>query len=79
MVTCRMFGHRYRFRSEGRTLVWECERGCGAGGTKDYPSAERAARYSAAFDRDDSESLGRRAPLIGLLPLRLWRKFKDRA
>ncbi|RBP67210.1 hypothetical protein DFO66_102263 [Brevibacterium sanguinis] len=59
-------------------MVWECERGCGTSGSKTYPSPEHATRYSAALDRDDSESLGRRAPLIGLLPLRLWRKYRDR-
>lgn len=54
-------------------MTWECSRSCGAGGAKTYDSPERAARYAAAFDRDGSESLGRRAPLLGLLPLRLWR------
>jgi hypothetical protein len=64
-------GHRYRFRAESETMVWECQRGCGAGGRKRYGSAADASRYAAALDREDSEDLGRRAPLIGLLPLRL--------
>lgn len=64
-----------RFRSQGRVLRWECERGCGAGGSKTYDSAESARRYAAAFDREDRHDLGKRAPLIGLLPLRLLRKF----
>jgi hypothetical protein len=78
MLMCRLFGHRLAFRSEGTRMVWECERGCGAGGSKDYPSAADAQRYAAAFDRRDSDDLGRRAPLFGLLPLRLWRWLRDR-
>lgn len=60
-------------------MHWECERGCGAGGSKRYRSANDARRYAAAFDSADRDDLGRRAPL-GLLPLRLaravgiWRK-----
>ncbi|MDN5750483.1 MAG: hypothetical protein L0H64_18560 [Pseudonocardia sp.] len=59
-------------------LIWRCARGCGAGGSKRYPSAADASRYAAAFDREDSDDLGRRAPLIGLLPLRLWRALRRR-
>jgi len=52
---------------------------CGsAGGTKQYPSAEDASRYAAAFDREDRDDLGRRAPLVGLFPLRLWRAWRSR-
>lgn len=40
-------------------------------GRKAYWIAEEAARFAGAFDREDSADLGRRAPLIGLLPLRL--------
>ena len=59
-------------------MRWACER-CGlAGGEKTYYSAEDAARFAAAFDREDRADLGRRAPLIGLLPLRLWRLWRDR-
>ena len=59
-------------------MRWDCVR-CGAvGGSKAYDSAEDAARYAAAFDKEDSADLGRRAPLVGLLPLRLWRAWKDR-
>lgn len=68
-----MFGHRYRFHAEGRELLWTCERGCDVGGSKSYPTAADAARYARAFDRRDSDDLGRRAPLLGLLPLRAWR------
>ncbi|MEA2256154.1 MAG: hypothetical protein QOG35_2199, partial [Solirubrobacteraceae bacterium] len=28
MLRCRLLGHRYRFRSEGDTMRWRCERGC---------------------------------------------------
>lgn len=73
MLRCRVAGHRYRFRAEGPAMRWTCER-CGAvGGSKRYASAAEAASYAAAFDREDREDIGRRAPLIGLLPLRLWR------
>jgi hypothetical protein len=57
-------------------MHWECERGCGqASGSKPYPSAEEARRYAAAFDR--TGELGKQAPLIGLLPLRLWHKLRQ--
>lgn len=56
-------------------MHWECERGCGqASGSKTYPTAEEARRYAAAFDR--TGELGKRAPLVGLLPLRLWHKAR---
>ena len=76
MVACRIFGHRYRFQADGRTMRWTCQRGCGAGGEKIYPNAGDARRYASAFDREDREQLGRRAPLIGLLPLRIWRALR---
>lgn len=73
--TCRLVGHRLRFEIEDRTMRWACERGCGrAGGAKTYPTAAQARRYAAAFDRTDE--LGTRAPMIGLLPLRLWRRLR---
>jgi hypothetical protein len=59
-------------------MYWECQRGCGAGGSKRYASAEDARRYARAFDREDREDLGRRAPLFGLFPLRLLRAFRER-
>ena len=73
---CMVFGHDYRFRADGPTMHWACSRGCGAGGAKTYTSAADASRYARAFDRRDSDDLGRMAPLIGLLPLRLWRKIR---
>jgi len=76
MLACRLFGHRFRFRADGVTMTWACGR-CGEpGGSKAYATAEEAQRYAAAFDREDRADLGKRAPLIGLLPLRLWRAFK---
>jgi hypothetical protein len=78
MLRCRVLGHRLRFRADGATMRWHCERGCGEEGAKVYPSAADASRYARAFDREDRENLGRRAPLIGLLPLRLWRAARRR-
>ncbi|MGH3423571.1 MAG: hypothetical protein ACRDO8_02510 [Nocardioidaceae bacterium] len=77
MWRCRLLGHRFGFRAEGRTMRWRCERGCGAGGTKEYDSAAAARRYAAVFDRRDASDLGRRAPLIGLFPLRLWHRLRS--
>jgi hypothetical protein len=78
MLRCRVLGHRFRFSSEGDTMRWRCQRGCGAGGAKVYPTAGDAERYARAFDREDREDLGRRAPLIGLLPLRIVRAMRKR-
>lgn len=72
-VSCRLLGHRFAFRAQGRLLVWECERSCGTGGCKSYANAAVARRYARAFDRRDTDDLGRRAPLFALFPLRLWR------
>jgi hypothetical protein len=75
-VACTLLGHRYRFRAEGATMRWSCAR-CGAdGGAKEYASAEEATRYARGLDREDREDIGRRAPLIAGLPLRLWRMFR---
>jgi prophage protein DUF1660 len=78
MLRCRIFGHRYRFGAEAATMSWTCERCRAPGGRKEYGSPEEAAHFAAAFDREDRSDLGRRAPLIGLLPLRLWRAWRDR-
>ncbi len=59
-------------------MTWRCERGCGAGGFKTYSSANDAARFAAAFDREDRSDLGKRAPLIGLLPMRIVRLLRGR-
>src|SRR5699024_8714571 len=69
---CRVLGHRPAFRADGRTMRWECERGCGTGGEKTYDTAMEAERFAAAFDRRDDARLGRNAPLLGMFPLRIW-------
>ena len=74
--TCRAFGHQAVFRADGRVMAWECAR-CGqAAGAKEYDNAADARHYAAAFNKRDTDDLGKRAPLIGLLPLRLWRRFR---
>jgi hypothetical protein len=78
MLRCRLLGHRFRFSSEGQTMRWECQRGCGVGGTKAYASAADARRYAAAFDREDRADLGRRAPLFAGLPLRIAHALRER-
>jgi hypothetical protein len=78
MLRCQVLGHRFRFSSEGETMRWRCQRGCGAGGAKRYASAADAARYACAFDREDREDIGRRAPLVGLFPLRILRAVRNR-
>jgi hypothetical protein len=77
MLACRVFGHRMRFSAEGAEMRWSCARGCGAGGAKVYASPDQAARYAAAFDREDSEDVGRR-PLLSMLPLWLARRMAAR-
>jgi hypothetical protein len=77
-LRCRLLGHRFRFTSEAETMRWRCARGCGAGGAKRYATADDAQRYARAFDREDRQDLGRRAPLIGLLPLRIARALTRR-
>lgn len=74
---CRIFGHRPAFHADGPTMRWECDRGCGEGGdSKQYATPEEAHRYAVALNRRDIADLGKRAPLIGLLPLRLWRRLR---
>jgi hypothetical protein len=77
MLRCRLLGNRFRFSSDGETMRWRCQRGCGAGGSKRYGTAEDARRYAIAFDREDRQDIGRRAPL-GLTPLRLLRAVRKR-
>jgi hypothetical protein len=79
MLSCRIVGHRYRFGNEGRTMRWSCERGCGAGGEKEYPTEAEARRFARAFDYDQRDATGKRAPLFGLFPLRMARMLADRA
>jgi hypothetical protein len=77
VIACRLLGHRHRFAAEGTSMRWACVR-CGEGGAKEYASAEDAARYAQALDREDRDAVGRRTPL-GLLPLALVRRFGRRA
>ncbi|MGV0836418.1 hypothetical protein [Mycolicibacterium thermoresistibile] len=77
-VACRVFGHQPMFGTDGRHMHWACARCGGAAGTKQYPTAADARRYAAAFNRRDVDDLGKRAPLLGLLPLRLWQRFRRR-
>jgi len=73
---CRVFGHQPTFLADGRIMRWACER-CGqSSGTKEYHTAAEAQQYAAAFNRRDADDLGKRAPLLGLLPLRLWRRWR---
>jgi hypothetical protein len=58
-------------------MRWDCERGCDAGGSKVYPSADEARRYATGLNRRDNDKVGRRAPLLGLLPLRVFRRLAD--
>lgn len=77
MLRCRVLGHRHRFTSVGPVMRWRCQRGCGAEGAKRYSTADAARHYAAVFDHEDRDDLGRRAPLIAGLPLRLvhaWRR-----
>lgn len=77
-LACRLLDHRHRFRSEGPVMSWACERGCGAGGSKQYASPRAAAHYAAAFDRPPGGDLGRKAPLLGMFPLRVWHWLRQR-
>ncbi len=67
---CGLFGHRIRFRTEGATLHWTCERGCGTSGQRFYATAAQANRYANAFNCQDRRDFGTR-PLLSMLPLKL--------
>jgi hypothetical protein len=72
MLACRILGHRFRFRAEGRTMLWECARKCGAGGSKQYATADDARRYALGLERESAPDRG--PPLIAALPLRVVRR-----
>jgi hypothetical protein len=76
VLACRILGHRFRFRAEGRSMLWECARGCGAGGSKQYATPDEARRYAAGLERDAVPDRG--PPLIAALPLRLLRRARGR-
>jgi hypothetical protein len=77
VIACRILGHRPRFWAEGEVMRWDCERECGFEGEKRYASAAEARRYASAFERRDSDDLGKR-PTLSLLPLWLSRKAGGR-
>ncbi|HET9186479.1 MAG TPA: hypothetical protein VFN80_00880 [Acidothermaceae bacterium] len=77
-MACTVFGHRYRFTAQGATMRWECQRGCGAGGHKQYGSEADARRYAQGLDVEDDAEVGRRAPLLGMFPLRVYRALRNR-
>jgi hypothetical protein len=72
VLACRILGHRFRFRAEGPHMLWECVRGCGAVGSKEYGTAEDASRYALGLERDAAPDRG--PPLIAALPVRLLRR-----
>jgi hypothetical protein len=74
MLRCRLLGHRFHFSSDGDTMRWSCQRGCGAGGAKRYDTAADANLYARAFDREDRQDFGRRAPYFALFPLRFFNR-----
>jgi hypothetical protein len=78
VIACRVLGHRHRFRADGATMTWACERCGGGGGSKTYATAEEASLYARGFDREDREDLGRRAPLVAGFPLRIARVLRER-
>jgi hypothetical protein len=78
MLSCRLTGHRFDFWADGETMRWECARQCGASGEKRYLSAADAQRYARAFNRRDSDDVGRR-PTLSLLPLWLSRRAGGRS
>ncbi|MFL5899188.1 MAG: hypothetical protein ACJ76D_12160 [Solirubrobacterales bacterium] len=43
-------------------MRWVCERGCRAGEEEVYPRAAEAGRFARAFDYDERDSTGKRAP-----------------
>jgi hypothetical protein len=77
MLACRALGHRIHFATEGPTLRWSCERGCGEGGEKTYDTASEARRFATAFNKKDSERAGNH-PTISTLPLWVVRKLRGR-
>lgn len=57
-------------------MRWKCD--CGSGlGTKDYDSPAMPGATPPPSTAD-SDALGKRAPLFGLLALRLWCRFARR-
>jgi hypothetical protein len=78
VLRCQILGHRPRFTAAGATMRWDCERGCGQGGSREYATAAEAAMYARGLNREDRDDVGRRAPLVALLPMRLFRALRGR-
>jgi len=70
MLACRIAGHRPRYTVSGTTLQWQCVRGCGAAGAKEYAARAEAECYAGAFNREARAAFGRR-PLLSMLPIKL--------
>jgi hypothetical protein len=77
MLACRVMGHQVRFVTDGPTMRWSCERGCGEGGEKTYATAAEAERYAAAFNVRDSDK-AHNHPTLSTLPLWVVRKLRGR-
>jgi hypothetical protein len=75
-LSCRVLGHRWRFRAEGKALRWDCTRCAAAGGRKQYATAAEARRYARAFEGEPRR--GKRRFLLGAAPLWLARKLSGR-
>jgi hypothetical protein len=76
MLACRVLGHRFRFTSDGSTMRWSCQRGCGAGGEKQYTSSADAERYATAFDRDPRDAIYRGRGILSVMPLRVLQRLR---
>jgi hypothetical protein len=59
-------------------MTWRCDR-CTTVGSKEYADPADAARIAAGLNAPSAGDLGRRAPLIGLFPLRIWHRWRSRA
>ncbi|MGH9062760.1 MAG: hypothetical protein ACRDZQ_06520 [Acidimicrobiales bacterium] len=47
--------------------------------TPSWSRVASSARYAAAFDREDLDEVGRRAPFFGMFPLRIWYRLRTRS
>jgi hypothetical protein len=77
MLRCRLLGHDWHFYADAETMRWKCGRCGGAAGEKRYESAMHAEGFARAFDRRDSDDMGRRAP-VSVFPVRIARALRGR-
>lgn len=75
-LRCRALKHHFRFSTDGPVMRWHCTR-CPEAGEKRYGSAGDAARYARAFDLEPWHEQARRAPLLGMFPVRLARVIRQ--